>query len=299
MSRNPAVILYNAAGYPISVLDGEVMAIGTQPGLMVSGYDRTNNRARFLNLDLNGYLIVTSPGTAAEQVPGFATGIITLNAIVTTPVRKTTYNEPASGAQRSIGSSSASDTAAGTGARTVIIEYLNSTFDGPFMEIVTLNGVTPVNTVATNIRVVERITVRTAGSTLSNVGTITMYNGLGGAGGTLGTMAATDNRTYWAHHYTPLAKTSFITGISVGAATNGSGQGSSYIIRSQDLSLANAADVPSSDVVSLYGQANGFSRTYDTALRIFGPARSVVWITTQDSNSLTYRASIDYYDQDT
>lgn len=67
-------------------------------------------------------------------------------------------------------SSSASDAAAGVGARTILVEGLDSTF-AIQSEIVVLNGATPVNTVATYIRI-SRVTVLTAGSSLTNVGTI-------------------------------------------------------------------------------------------------------------------------------
>lgn len=74
----------------------------------------------------------------------------------------TTLNVPQS-VQMSIVSTSANDTVAGSGARTVVIEYLNGTLDMS-VEIVTLNGTTPVNTVATDIRWVQAMYVATAGN---------------------------------------------------------------------------------------------------------------------------------------
>lgn len=80
---------------------------------------------------------------------------------------------PDAGEQMQLQSSSASDSAAGTGARTVNVHYINAA--GAMKdEIVTMNGVTPVLTVATNIRFVQEIHTVTAGSNLLAVGTITI-----------------------------------------------------------------------------------------------------------------------------
>jgi hypothetical protein len=69
-------------------------------------------------------------------------------------------------------SSSASDAAAGVGARTVLIEGLDANY-AALSETVALNGVGAVNTVALFLRV-TKVTVATAGSSLTNVGTITV-----------------------------------------------------------------------------------------------------------------------------
>lgn len=70
---------------------------------------------------------------------------------------------PIPGVQMSIASTSANDAAAGTGARTIVIEYLDGNLDYSF-ELITLNGTTPVNTVATDIRWVQVMHVATAGT---------------------------------------------------------------------------------------------------------------------------------------
>lgn len=70
---------------------------------------------------------------------------------------------PIPGVQMSIVSTSANDAAAGTGARTIVIEYLDGNLDYSF-ELITLNGTTPVNTVATDIRWVQAMYLATAGT---------------------------------------------------------------------------------------------------------------------------------------
>jgi len=80
---------------------------------------------------------------------------------------------PDAGEQMQVVSTSASDTAAGTGARIVMLHYIDAAGD-PKEENITLNGVTPVLTVATNIRFVQELHVISAGTNDLTVGTITI-----------------------------------------------------------------------------------------------------------------------------
>jgi len=123
------------------------------------------------------------------------------------PIRATAYSPQGTNAQRSLRSSNANDTAAGTGARTVRVTYLNTSFELK-TEDVTLNGTTAVNTVATDIAFLERMEVITVGTQGGgNVGTISIYTATAGGGSVWGSIAAGDNMTYWAHHYVPAGKT--------------------------------------------------------------------------------------------
>lgn len=67
------------------------------------------------------------------------------------------------GEQMQVVSTSANDTAAGTGARTLRIDYLDQDNNRQF-EILTLNGLTPVSTVATNITFVNDTYVTSVGT---------------------------------------------------------------------------------------------------------------------------------------
>lgn len=69
-------------------------------------------------------------------------------------------------------SASASDTAAGTGARTVLVSGLDSGYN-PISETVTLNGTTPVVTVNSYLRV-NLFTTTASGSGKKNVGDLTL-----------------------------------------------------------------------------------------------------------------------------
>jgi len=81
---------------------------------------------------------------------------------------------PAAAELLDVVSTSTDDAAAGTGARTITIEGLDANFL-EIVEIVTMNGTTPVPTVAAFLRV-NKAFVSTAGSTKSNVGTLTADN---------------------------------------------------------------------------------------------------------------------------
>lgn len=127
----------------------------------------------------------------------------------------TQYVFPASAIQMEAVSSSANDASAGTGARTMMLSYLDNTY-AEHTEEITLNGTTPVLTVATNILRVNSWYVNTVGSGYVSAGTISMRN-------------ATDHTTIYsqcAAGYTrnrssvytvPLGKTLYITDLSFSA----------------------------------------------------------------------------------
>ncbi len=85
------------------------------------------------------------------------------------------YVFPATAQQMEVISSSASDAAAGTGARTVHLHYLDANY-AEQVETVTMNGVTAVATSATNILRILDFHVATAGSGLVNAGNIDVRN---------------------------------------------------------------------------------------------------------------------------
>jgi len=151
---------------------------------------------------------------------GIAAGYVATSSTSSVAVRATIYTAPGNNAQRSIKSSSANDTAAGTGAQQVTITYYDANCNGPNTEVVTLNGTTAVNTVNTNIALIEKMVVSQVGSSGGNAGTISLMTGLAGAGSTIGSIAASDNTTFWAHHYVATGATAFVTGILAGSTLN-------------------------------------------------------------------------------
>lgn len=226
----------------------------------------------------------------------FAFGDVTTSSLTRVLVNRTAYIEQISNAQRSIASSSANDTSAGTGARTLKIFYYDSSGAGPFSETMTLNGTSFVNTVSTTICYIEQITVITAGSTGSNVGTITLKAATAGGGVTIGTMVPTDNQTFWCHHYIATAKTCNITGISCGHNGTTVGSGALFTVNALTIGVANAVETQVSDFVRLYGQTSTFARNYSSPIVVTGPARLQVYVTPETSSSTTYRAAFDFFE---
>jgi len=70
---------------------------------------------------------------------------------------------PATGIQPTIASTSANDTAAGTGIRTLEVHYLDTTLT-PQFEVITMAGLTPVLMAATNVRMIQCMHMLTWGS---------------------------------------------------------------------------------------------------------------------------------------
>lgn len=134
---------------------------------------------------------------------------------------------PVAALQMKVSSSSANDTSDGTGARTVLVEGLDSSYN-EISETVTLNGQTAVTTTASFIRV-NSMTVTTTGSGLGNAGVI--YIGTGdvttGVPATIyNLMAATNNVTTTAHYTVPAGYSAYLLS---GGITCGQSSGSNPI----------------------------------------------------------------------
>ena len=109
------------------------------------------------------------PGVRGETRSGFNSTITTTPEDIWTPGGVLIY--PTSADTLDIVSDSALDAdPAGTGARTIFVEGLDANFD-EISEIISLNGLTPVVTVNSYIRLHD-LTTLTAGSTGANQGTI-------------------------------------------------------------------------------------------------------------------------------
>jgi hypothetical protein len=260
MISTPKAILYDVNG---NVLVGQQTMAASVPVTMAS-----NQPA------------ISVTFTEGSSVTGVSSSIRTLGGATANTLIKmeaTTYTEPAAQAQRSFSSASASDTAAGTGARTIRFTYFDNVGAGPFTEDVILNGTTAVNTVASDIRFVEKIFVLTAGSSGANAGVITMFNATGGGGGTLGTIGTAniltgvgDNQTLWAHHYTPANFIVQLATLVVSAQSGGSGTSARFFLRVAAPLVANSAEVLVNDIILTSG---AFSRSFDFHTLISGFSR--------------------------
>src|SRR5271167_2322991 len=155
------------------------------------------------------------PGNFPNCTAARSQGYVNTSATGNQAVRATTYTPSTSAGQRSLASSSASDTAAGSGAQTVTINYLDASFV-QHSETLSLNGTTPVATVGTNYLYIESIVVTTVGSGQINAGIISLYTNNNGTGTVIGSIAVGDQQTWWAHHYVPAGVTCYITCLSAG-----------------------------------------------------------------------------------
>jgi hypothetical protein len=231
---------------------------------------------------------------------GIASGFIGTAATTQVAVRNTTYTEQTANAQRSIVSTSANDAAAGTGARTVRIIYYTAAFLGPYTEILTMNGLTPVNTVNTDICYIEKMEILTVGSNNFAVGTINLKAAAAGAGATIGSItagAAGDNTTFWAHHYVATGRFCFITGMSAAHTGNTTTSGGLFVLKIKQLGITNAAENQVADFLRSYGQSSTTQRNYGTPIKIFGPARIVMYVSPEAATANTMRGAFDFYDQ--
>lgn len=213
------------------------------------------------------FALAAFPATFLGAIAGRSVGYV-VAATLNTPVavRATTFAQQSSQAQRSIVSTSASDAPAGTGALTVTINYLDSSMVS-HSETVTLNGITAVNTVGTNIQFIESIVVATCGSNLANVGTINLMTATAGGGSIMAAIAISDNSTFYAHHYVPAGVTCFIRK-HTGSGTLASGR--SYMVvmgdpRATNLPILQAGDI----IIHLAGGSE--DHEYETPIVVTGP----------------------------
>jgi len=181
---------------------------------------RTENRWREQYLNTGSYEHEIARGNVRGAYPYGAYGKLTTSGAATDVLIRdddgTTLVVP-QGVQLSIVSSSANDSAAGTGARTVVVEYLNGDLDYSF-EVVTLNGTTPVLTLATDVRWVQAVHMATAGSGGKAAGNITAANG----GVTYLKILAGERTTHNSFTRVPRQRRLFVTQMYAGSSSGSS-----------------------------------------------------------------------------
>ena len=134
------------------------------------------------------------------------------------------YVYPTSATQMTVSSSSADDTAAGTGARTINIEGLDADYN-EVSEYIILNGQTPVTTVNSYLRI-NRGIVLTAGSGGKNAGIIRAGTGTVTSGVPANVFLSIDgdgdNQTLMCLWTVPAGYTAFLvqTNVSTGNSSN-------------------------------------------------------------------------------
>jgi hypothetical protein len=144
---------------------------------------------------------------------------------------------------------------------------------------------------------IESIKVMTVGSTGSNVGTISLFVNNSGGGGTIGTISATLNTTFWAHHYVGNGKTFHLTGINIGSTSTTVGGGAEFRLFAQVVPVANQPNEQISDTLVLFGQSSTATRNYNSPVTYAGPARVTLYVTPYTTTGETYYGAFDFFEQ--
>lgn len=138
------------------------MSIITYPNVPLLQQDLIGNKSNYYPTKQNIYLLGRHPDVNNTEVD-----------LWEGPTNK--YVFPTIAQQMQIVSTSANDTSAGTGIRTVMIHYLDTNY--LYNEItLTMNGVTPVTTVPTNILRINKIHANSVGSGRVAAGVISLTN---------------------------------------------------------------------------------------------------------------------------
>jgi hypothetical protein len=242
-----------------------------------------------------GVLAVAAPGHniamgTISGVTDIIRGYAATASVAITAVRATAYTEPSSAQQMQLVSSVNTDKPSGTGAHTVKITYLDGSGNGPYSEVVTMNGTTAVQTVATNIRFIERLDTLTIGSNSTNNGTISIQSV--GGGTTFGTIAASDGTTFWSHHYVATGNQCFVTRLFVGTQ----GNNANFFIRYLDpTNSANFERQMTPNLRSISGQPSQM-HDLDANFSVAGPARLVLYGKSDSTTANTLYGGFSFYE---
>jgi hypothetical protein len=172
---------------------------------------------------------------------------------------------PSTALQMKVSSNNANDTAAGTGARTVIVYGLDANFD-EVQEVVTLNGQTAVTMTASLLRV-NSVMVASTGTDSpvdSNIGQIFVGTGTVTAGvpaTVYGHIAAHEGQSLTAHYTVPRNYTAYIRFGSISSGTQG---GSAYVVGRLKIHINNFAVTGA--VVSL--SSNSIPFPFDLPIKV-------------------------------
>jgi hypothetical protein len=223
-------------------------------------------------------------GVVQGVTAGRPTGYTATSATSGKAIRATTYTPQGANAQRSVSSTDVNDTSAGSGARTVLITYLNTSFVLK-TETVTMNGTTPVNTIATDIAFIESMQVSTVGTQGGgNAGTVQLWTGTAGGGSVWSSIAASDNITYYAHHYIPSGVTCYLLNLHGGATAVA---GAITVNRSGNPLTTTAPQV---GVSGTFNYIAGGSEDHNYRVPIAIPGPDLIWLVTRP-NAVTASTS--------
>jgi len=202
---------------------------------------------------------------------GRAVGYVATTTATNQAVRGTPYSPQGVNAQRSVASNNANDTAGGSGAGTIVLNYLTAAFVLK-SETIVLDGVTPVNTINTDIAYVESIQAATVGAGQVNAGIISLFVGINGTGAVWASVAPGDQGTAWAHHYVPAGATCYVTNLVAGATAVA---GVCNLVHQASLAVPNA---PTTQIGSpvVHPAAGQWDHSFPLWLPVVGP--DLIWV---------------------
>lgn len=260
-----STILYDEDGTPVLICPRGVLITGTA-----------------------GHII--GQGDLSNAVNGLTYGYVATSATTIVAIRGTTYTEPASAMQLEVVSSSANDSSAGTGARTIRLTYFDGSMNGPLTEDITMNGTTAVATAATDIQFIEKMETLTIGSNGTNVGTISLREVDDSP--VYASIAASDGITFIGHHYVAVGRRCCITRIMSGTQ----GASSSVFLRYSTPLTANAFEKQITPRIRTITAQPTQIYDVEPQLWVTGPGRISLWIAPDANTANTCHAGFTYYE---
>lgn len=249
-------------------------------------------------------MAIFHPGVAAHigvagTLAGSNLGKVTTAATTEVVIRDSIYLERSVGSRWSVVSTSLLDngTIPNTGAHVMRIKYYtlsSGTISGPFIEDVTLNGTTAVNTVATNLCYLEVAEVINAGSTGLNQGNINFYDNINATGTNFAQIKLQERMTFYGHHYIPSGKTCCINSLSV-SSTATTGNNPLFRIRYNNPAVSTSSQRVLLKV-SAQGSVNTLHINYDNPKIVTGPAVITSYVLPTNGGSQVNRIDFGYYE---
>jgi hypothetical protein len=142
------------------------------------------------------------------------------------------YTFPSAATTTTISSSNAADTAAGTGAQTVLVDGLNANYER-VTEVASLNGQTGVTLTNQYLRV-NRVTILTAGSGGTSAGSIFVGTGTvttGVPAVVLNRTGASSNESESGFYTVPAGYTAYITRFTMSSSNNSANEATRFFLR--------------------------------------------------------------------
>lgn len=223
-------------------------------------------------------------GYVPNMIAGRANGYIGTSATTAKAIRATVYTPQGTNAQRSIVSTSTSDKTGSTGATSITINYLNTSFQLK-QDTVTLNGTVAVNTNATDIAFIESLVVASVGTQGGgNIGTINLMTGTAGGGTAWASIAPSDNTTYYAHHYVPAGVTCYLLNVS-GGATAAAGA-----VTVNHSGNPSSTTTPQLGLGGTYPHLAGGNEDHSFVVPVAIPGPDLIWLVERPNASTTSTA---------